>query len=101
MIFNTITNQLFTDEMLFIKKLECPFKIKWEELEITTKEGVRNCNQCVHEIVDTRFLSDEKILSIIMQNPKACFKINLRQRNLRVVKNEKGSRNSTRRCASH
>jgi hypothetical protein len=90
MIFNPTTGQLFTDEMVFIKKMQCPFNIPWSQLELGEKVGTRNCNKCVREIIDTRFLLDHELLAISQINPNACFKIDELQKNLTlVVKYEK------------
>ncbi len=89
MIFDPRSNELFTDAMVLIKKLECPFKIAWSQLEATENAGVRSCSKCDHEILDTKFLNDKMLLAVLKKNPNTCFKIDLMQKNMEVLNNEK------------
>ena len=81
MKFNPFTNNLYTDKGEFIKKLTCPFRMNWSELH-PIKEGVRNCNQCNHSIIDTAILKDYELLEMVRTNPNTCLKVDLNQNNL-------------------
>lgn len=87
MKFNPITSEVFTDEDKFLKKLFCPYNVDWDELEKTSNSTFRKCTNCDHLIVDTSFLTDDELLSMIKQNPKTCLKIDLNQHNLKIVSN--------------
>lgn len=85
MKFNPITNELFSNEGDFIKKLYCPFKVDWDTLNILSDKGNRSCKICDREIFDTENLLDYEILSIIGESPSACLKVNFNQENLEIV----------------
>mgnify|MGYP000013992793 CR=1 FL=1 len=84
MILNPITNELFSDSGILIKKLECPYKIAWKDLEVINKVS-RNCSVCDHLILDTAFFNDEELLELVNTNPATCFKININQENLKIL----------------
>lgn len=84
MILNPITNELFSDSGILIKKLECPYKIAWKDLEVINKVS-RNCSVCDHLILDTAFFNDEELLELVNKNPATCFKININQENLKIM----------------
>jgi hypothetical protein len=84
MILNPITNELFLDTGILIKKLECPYKIVWKDLEVINKVS-RNCSVCDHHILDTAFFNDEELLDRVSKNPATCLKINVNQENLKIL----------------
>jgi hypothetical protein len=86
MKFDPITKDIYTDKDEFVKKMNCPYKMTWDNLE-TTNSTMRKCVNCNHLIVDTESISDEELLKIIRQNPKTCLKIDLNQHNLKIVSN--------------
>ena len=85
MKFNPITKELFTDNNLLIKKLECPFNINWKDLSLTTTDGVRSCNLCEKTITDTNALTDEVVVEMVKLDANICLKVNLNQANIRMV----------------
>jgi hypothetical protein len=86
MKFDPITKDVYTDNGEFVKTLNCPFKIGWDNLE-DTKTSFRNCPNCKHLIIDTESLTDESLILIVRQNPKTCLKIDLNQHNLKIISN--------------
>ena len=86
MIFNPITKSLFTDSGDLIKKLDCPFQIKWSSLA-ASKDGKKSrvCSVCDHSIVDTSKLTEQELLNIIKKKPDACLKVDLNQENIRIT----------------
>jgi hypothetical protein len=86
MKFNPITKCLYTDNGEFIKKLNCPYKINWEDMEVIDLT-IRKCLNCDHMIVDTGTLKDEQLFEMVRQNPSTCLKIDLNQSNLKIVVN--------------
>lgn len=83
MVLNPITNELFSDSGILIKKLECPYKIEWKDLEVINKVS-RNCSVCDHQILDTAFFTDDALLEVVSNNPATCFKVNVNQDNLKI-----------------
>ena len=88
MKFNTSTRELFTDEDVLIKKLNCPYRMNWDNLErIEGKAKARSCSNCNHAIIDTSFFSDNEMQAMLQQNPDTCLKIDIRQTNITVITN--------------
>ena len=85
MKYNPITKKLFTDDNALIKKLNCPYRILWNELTSTESVGIRSCNICDKNITDTALLADKEILKLTKKDPAVCLKLDLNQDNIRVV----------------
>jgi hypothetical protein len=83
MLLDPITNKIFTAQGQFLKKLFCPYKISWESLQ--PSNGSRLCSKCDKTILDTKELTDDELLKILMKNPNTCLKINLDQSNLKII----------------
>ena len=86
MKFDPITKEVFTDNGDFVKQLNCPYKIKWNDLE-ASDTIFRKCSNCDHLIVDTEHLSDDELLNRVNLNPNTCLKIDLSQNNLTIITN--------------
>ena len=84
MKFNPVTKTIFTDSGDFVKTMNCPYKVRWDNLEATTS-STRKCTSCDHSILDTAALTDEDLLHIVRQNPGNCLKIDLNQHNLNLI----------------
>lgn len=83
MIFNSLTNKLFTDKGECIKQMYCQFKLNWDErIELKKNPGKRKCEYCDCLIMDTASMNDESLLTLIKQHPDSCLKIDLNQGNL-------------------
>lgn len=86
MKFNPLTKDVFTDKDVFIKKLNCPFKMKWANLEATSTSN-RKCTNCNSIIIDTAVLTDDDLLEMVRKNPGTCLKIDLNQHNIKIISN--------------
>ena len=86
MKFNPITKEIYTDKNEFVKRMNCPYKINWDNLEDTNSTS-RKCENCNHLILDTEFLTDYNLLIMIRDNPNICLKIVLNHHNIKVVSN--------------
>ena len=86
MRFDPITKQVYTNNGEFIKKMNCPYKINWDDLEATTSTS-RKCSNCDHLIIDTEYMSDDELLHLVTQNPDTCLKLDLNQHNLQIISN--------------
>lgn len=86
MNFDPFNHKLFTKDGQFIKRLNCPYQIAWDQLkEIDNKN--RFCRVCKSVVVDSKDYSDQELLDIIQKNEDTCLKIDLNQNNLRVITN--------------
>jgi len=86
MKFDPTKKEVYTDNDVFIKRMNCPYKMNWDKLE-RTNSTFRKCSNCDHLIVDTEFLSDNQLLNMVKQNPDTCLKIDLNQQNIKIVSN--------------
>lgn len=86
MKFNPITKEVYTDKDQFVKKLNCPFKMKWDDLE-QTNSTFRKCSNCESLIINTKYYTDNELLEIIKQKPNTCFKVDLNQHNVKLISN--------------
>jgi hypothetical protein len=86
MIFDPLTKILYTENGELIKRLFCPYKIYWTNLE-TSNSKARSCSECDRQIIDTDELTDNELLGIIRQNPDTCIKIDLNQENIQIINN--------------
>ena len=86
MKFDPLTKDIFTDKDEFVKTMNCPYKMSWDNLE-ATNSALRKCANCDHLIVDTEVLTDDDLLKIVRQNPDTCLKIDLNQHNIKIISN--------------
>jgi len=84
MEFNPITQTLFTNEGQFVKKLHCPYGVRWDGLMEAHGSPHRSCSVCQHPILDTAAMSDAELLSKLRSAPDTCLKVELDQPNLTV-----------------
>ena len=85
MKFDPVSKRLYTDDCQLIKKLECRFPVRWEEMPPTDKPGVRWCGICEDKVTDTAGFSDEEVADMVQQNSSACIKVSPAQGNITVV----------------
>ncbi|KAF0128497.1 MAG: hypothetical protein FD155_3239 [Bacteroidetes bacterium] len=86
MKFNPLTKEIYTDKDEFVKTMNCPYKMSWDNLE-AAYSNMRKCATCNHLIVDTEVLTDDELLKMVRQNPATCLKIDLNQQNIKIVTN--------------
>jgi hypothetical protein len=86
MRFDPITKEVYSNNGEFIKKMHCPYKINWDNLEATSATS-RKCWNCDHHIIDTQYKSDDELLHLVNQNPDTCLKLDLNQHNLQIISN--------------
>ena len=87
MKFNPITQELFTKDNKFIKKMFCPYKMRWANMKSIDNSTSGTCSKCNQSIIDTQFLTDDEILDLTKQNPQTCLKLDLNQNNLTIFTN--------------
>ena len=85
MIFKFATKELFSDKGVFIKKLHCPYHIKWQNLNNFKGTANRACNICDKTIYNSANMSDQQIVDLVTLDPKVCLKVGLNQSNVKTV----------------
>lgn len=86
MKINPLTKTIYTDSGEFVKIMNCPYKVRWDNLEANSS-STRKCTNCDHSILDTAALTDENLLHIVRQDPDTCLKIDLNQYNISIITN--------------
>lgn len=86
MEFDPINKEIYTDKGEFIKKLDCPYRLHWDQLDVIDTTS-RKCTYCDHFILDTKFITDDELMAMVKNNPKTCVKIDLNQHNIKVLSN--------------
>lgn len=59
-----------------LKEIYCPRKVSRAELE-KRNDGHFNCGSCERHIVNTDFVSEEQLVSLLKTAPETCIYINL------------------------
>ena len=86
MKFNPHTQEVFTDTGHFLKKLHCPYRIRWQVLQqFEESPRQRTCSECNHQILDTAQYDDTELLAILTSNPETCLKIDINQPNVETM----------------
>ncbi len=75
MKYNPTTKEIYTDEGRFIKKMNCPEKAEWENMEKGENDLKRTCEICNKSVVDTEFLSDDELLFLVEKDANTCLRI--------------------------
>lgn len=86
MKYNPITKEVFSDEGQLIKKLDCPFRVKWEDLN-DHHSTFRKCLNCDRSILDTKYLSEEELIETMNKDPNTCLKLDFNQDNVKIITN--------------
>jgi hypothetical protein len=76
MKFDQNSNTLFTNSGQFIKKMNCPKNINWDNMKKTNNVIERICDICNKVVFDTEFLKDEEVLFLAKKDSKSCFRVN-------------------------
>lgn len=72
------TKQLYTDNGVYVKKMQCPIGVDWENMEPRNNNLERICSHCNKAVLDVEFLSDDEVLFLINKRPETCIKINIK-----------------------
>ena len=84
MKFNPSTKVLLSNEGVLVKKLHCPYGIKWDGLQRAQTPN-RYCDLCGKTIINIQNLTDEAVIETVKNNPLACLRVDIRNPNIRVV----------------
>lgn len=76
MKYNIDTKELYTDNGLLVKKMQCPISVDWGTMEPGKNDLERICNLCNKSVLDIEHLSDDEVYFLLMQQPDTCLKLN-------------------------
>ena len=85
MIFKLATKELFSNKGAFIKKLHCPYHIKWQELDSFKSSAHKTCSLCKKTIYNSTDMNESQVVDLVARDPEACLKIDLNQNNIKTV----------------
>lgn len=84
MKYNPLTQKLYTDDMVLIKQLSCPYNITWDMLALDDNIKKRFCSLCQDYVYDTDGLSDINVLQMVKKKQDICLKLSCEQKNIEV-----------------
>ena len=84
MKYNPITQNLYTNDMIFIKQLSCPYNINWEMLPENNDKKKRFCSLCQDYVYDTNGLSDMKVIDMVKNKQNICLMLSYTQKNIEI-----------------
>ena len=85
MKYNPITQKLYTDDMIPIKQLSCPYNIKWDMLPKDNDDPEKRfCSLCQDYIYDTNELLDTEVLQMVKNKEDICLKLSFKQKNIKI-----------------
>ena len=84
MKLNPSNKELYTDSGTFLKRLHCPVSVMWKDM-MENGSNTRACSHCDKIIYDTEHLTDADLQELISNDPQACLKINLNQKNVKIM----------------
>jgi len=84
MKYNPITQNLYTDDMIFIKQLSCPYNINWDMLSKNNGIEKRFCSLCQDYVYDTNELSEVEVLQMVKNKQDTCLKLSYTQKNIEI-----------------
>jgi hypothetical protein len=79
MKYNPDTKELHTDKGVFIKKMQCPKVVYWEDMLPGKNDLERVCSGCNKSVMDVEFLSDDEVLFLLNKRPDTCIKVNTKK----------------------
>ena len=73
-MLNIIDKDIYTDKGEFLKTIDCPKKVALKDLR-TDKEKTLYCKNCEKSILDTEYMSEDKLIDILKKDKDTCLKI--------------------------
>ena len=88
MKFNPITKILYTEDNKLIKKMYCPYpSLQWQDFSAINGSIDKMCDICEHRVVDAHDYTEEALFEFLQEDPNTCLKVDLNQKNIRIVHN--------------
>ena len=85
MKFDPNTKELFTDSGELIKVLNCPLRMRWDQLGLSAGSPHRYCGECDHPVNDTAVMSDADVLVMVLDDPLTCLSVRAGQANVTLL----------------
>jgi hypothetical protein len=79
MQYKVDTKELFTDKGEFVKKMQCPIDVEWEDIIPVKNDIERNCVHCNKSVLNVEFLSDDEVVFLVNKRPETCLKVNAKK----------------------
>ena len=76
MKYKVDTKELFTDDGVLIKKMQCSIRVDWDKMEPGKNDLERICSHCNKAVMNIEYLKDEEVLFLMKKKPDTCLKIN-------------------------
>ena len=73
-MLNIIDEKIFTKEGEYLKSINCPEKVSIKDLK-KEKDKSLYCNNCEKSILDTDYISEDKLIEILEKDKNICLKI--------------------------
>ena len=73
------TKELYTNKGQFVKKIECPRDVDWQNMLPEKNDIERHCIHCNKSILDIEFLTEEEVVFLLNKRPETCLKINAKK----------------------
>ena len=74
-MLNIIDKKIFTKEGEYLKSIDCPKKVSIKDLK-KVKDMSLYCNSCEKSILDTDYVSEDKLINTLKKDKNICLKIN-------------------------
>ena len=69
-----IDKNIYNEEGKFLKTISCPKKVSFNELR-KEEDNTLYCNNCEKNILDTEYMSEDKLIDILQKDNDTCLKI--------------------------
>jgi hypothetical protein len=79
MKYKVDTKELYTDNGVFVKKMQCSNDVEWENMQPGKNDLERICSECDKSVLNAEFLSDDEVLFLMRRRPDTCVKINAKK----------------------
>ena len=73
-MLNIIDKDIYSEKGELLKTIDCSKKVSLKDLR-TDKEKTLYCKSCEKNILDTEYMSEEKLTEILKKDKDACLKI--------------------------
>jgi hypothetical protein len=103
MKYKADTSELYTDNGLLVKKMQCEIPVYWGTMSPGKNDMERICTHCNRSVLNTEFLSDYEVVFLMKKRPETCIKTNAKRIKVEpfsevigkyaIVKNKKTGRN--------
>ena len=73
-MLNIIDKDIYTEKGELLKIIDCPKKVTLKDLR-TDKDKSLYCKNCEKNILDTEYMSEEKLTVILQKDKDTCFSL--------------------------